>query len=379
MLRTSTHLILLGFAAITAIEASACKGIECGTGTIERDGTCAPADETTGTAKCGPFTMLVGDQCVPMFPPTVCEPGTTTGDLDDTTGVTTCKGTGMSAGCSGTISCPTPAPGKQTVCGQLYNFADNTKFAANNATGARCGSTPTASGPCALQMLAFDAVTFATNSNMGMATTPQAVGDTYIDDCGRYRLSDITPPTQPFLALGIDDAGQPFGPTGVTVTTGVALPSAADSKTKDFEAWIADGATIASWTGGPQLTNGIYGAIFRSHMCDQTTGVCNGDGFATQMGVTFIKGAAAVPANDYYFQSETTHLHIDTNASATSINGTALFQPAVVTDGPIYTGSGGISDTVNCQWESHPAATIPGLLFLQVYRPTAKPLKTCTL
>jgi len=49
-----------------------------------------------------------------------------------------------------------------------------------------------------------------------------------------------------------------------------------------------------------------------------------------------------------------------------------------VTDGPIYTGSGGITDTTNCQWESHAAANVPGLLFIQIYRKTQKPLKTCT-
>ena len=70
----------------TLVAHTGCKSLECATGTIEREGRCEPADETTGTAKCGPFTELQGDQCVPMFPPTVCDPGTTAGDVDPTTG-----------------------------------------------------------------------------------------------------------------------------------------------------------------------------------------------------------------------------------------------------------------------------------------------------
>jgi hypothetical protein len=368
--------LALTLLALTAAGQPACKSIECGTGTIERDGSCQPADETTSTAKCGLFTMLEGDTCVPMFPPTLCDPGTTTPDVDSTTGVTTCLGTG-GGGCSAAFACPTPASGKQTICGQLYDFADNTKFAAAGATGTQC-TTATSSGPCALQVAAFDAINYA---NMPTTTPPQATGPIYIDDCGRYRIPDITPPNGPFVALGWDDAGVPFGPTGVTVTTGVAVPTGADTKIKDLEAWIVDETTVGTWqaTGGPMLANGIYSAVFRTHMCDPVSGVCTGDGFANQMGVTFTKNGNPQAANDYYFMAETGRLHIDGAASSTSINGTALFTGASVNDGLAYSGNtGGITDTTNCQWETHAAASIPGVVFMQVYRPTNKPLKTCT-
>jgi hypothetical protein len=368
MLRVS--LILIVFAT-----APGCKSTECGTGTIDRSGTCEPADDTTSTAKCGAFTILQGDACVPMFPPTQCDPSSTTSDVDTSTGVTTCIGTGTSAGCNGVFACPTPASGKQTICGQLYNFADNTKFAATGATGAQC-TTATTTGPCALQVAAFDAITYA---NAPTTTAPQATGPVYIDDCGRYRIPDITPPGGPFVALGWDDAGQPFGPTGVTVTTGVALPTGADTKTKDFEAWIVDQATVGSWqsTGGPMLANGIYSAIFRTHGCD-STGTCTGDGFANQMGVTITKSGNPQTSNDYYFQAETGRMHIDGTASATSIDGTGLYTGASVNDNIVYSGTGGIGDTTNCTWESHAAASIPGVVFMQVYRPINKPTKTCT-
>jgi hypothetical protein len=367
-LRLAAGLVLL---AITP----SCKSVDCGTGTIERNGECAPADETTSPAKCGAFTVLEGDSCVPMFPPTQCDPGSTTASTDSTTGVTTCIGTGVAAGCGGAFACPTPASGKETICGQLYNFADNTKFAATNATGSQC-TTATTSGPCALQVAAFDAIMYG---NAPTTTAPQATGPIYIDDCGRYRIPDITVPSGPFIALGWDDAGQPFGPTGVTVTTGVATTSGANTKIEGLEAWIADETTIGTWqaTGGPMLANGIYAAIFRTHGCD-ANGTCTGDGFANQPGVTITKSGNPQTANDYYFLAEAGRLHIDTTASMTSINGTGLYTGASVNDSIVYSGTGGITDTANCQWEAHAAASIPGVVFMQVYRPTAKPLKTCT-
>ncbi len=373
MLRNTTHLILLSLATITVIDAPACNGIECGTGTIERDGTCQPGDGTFDPAKCGAFTMLVGDQCVPMFPPTICDPGSTMSSIDGSTGVTTCIGTGVSAGCSGAFACGQPQSGKQTICGQIYNFTDNSKFAAPNATGTRC-TTPTSSGPCALQIQAYDAFAYAGNQ----ATPAQTVGDVYIDDCGRYRVTDITPPGGPYIALGFDDAGQPFGPGGVTVTTGVALPTAAGTATPGFEAWVADQTTVNGWAG-PSISTGIYAAIFRTHMCDQTTGLCDGTtSEINQAGVTFTKSGMAFPANDYYFQDQATHVDLDPAATATSSNGTALYVGALVTDNLAYGGIGGLADPTNCQWEPHAAASIPGLLFLQIYRPAAKPLKTCS-
>jgi len=67
-----------------------------------------------------------------------------------------------------------------------------------------------------------------------------------------------------------------------------------------------------------------------------------------------------------------------TLAFATSANGTGLLTNANVMDGLAYSGTGGITDTTNCQWENHAAANVPGLLFIQIYRKVAKLGKTCT-
>jgi hypothetical protein len=317
--------------------------------------------------------MIMGNQCVPIYPPTICQPGTTTEDTGSD-GVTTCIGTGGPAGCSADIPCKNPASGKQTVCGQIYNFEDGTKFQ-GAATGAVCAGTET-TGPCALQIVAYDAINFA----MDQTTPPQMVGKVVIDDCGRYAVEDITPPGNSFLALGFDDRGQPLGPTGVTVTTGVALPKAPDTKTQKFEAFVMDQSVIGSWTvsGGPPFANGIYASVFRQHTCDG--GTCIGDSFANQSGVQITKSSAVNMANDYYFKASDgmTRQNIDPAVNATTANGTGLLTNASVIDSLAYSGTGGITDTTNCQWEAHAAANVPGLLFIQIYRKTAKLGKTCT-
>src|SRR5688572_9543955 len=99
--------------AIALVLATGCKETECGAGTIERDGKCEPSDTTIDTAKCGEFTVAVGDQCVPEFDPTQCDPATTDEDVDPATNVTTCVGTG-GGGCGSPIACPAPSAGKQT-------------------------------------------------------------------------------------------------------------------------------------------------------------------------------------------------------------------------------------------------------------------------
>lgn len=372
----SSRLALAAIAVAFTMNAN-CNSTNCGSGTVDKGGVCTPADETVGTAMCGSGTMLEGDQCVASFPPTQCDPGTTMPMTDPTTGVVTCIGTG-GGGCSAAFACPKPTTGKQTVCGQLFDFENNSKLQGANPTGAQCSGSA-ASGPCALQILPFDAVQFAANPT---GTAPLASDPVYIDDCGRYRIPNITLGPGPFIALGIDDAGQPLGPTGTTVTTGVALPNQPNAAVANEEAFILNETTVGEWamTGSntPPLTSGIYVAVFREHACAQNDAMCtNNDPVATQGGVQFTKMGLVVPAA--YFATEAVHDHVDAAATATSINGTGLYTGAVVTDGPIYSGIGGITDTTNCKWESHPAAALPGIVFFQIYRPVNATISsTCT-
>lgn len=356
------HFILLSFlASLTA--SSGCQQIECAEGTVERDGRCEPPTGSFDPAKCGPFTELVGDRCVPVFPPTVCEDGSTVPEIDPETGVTTCKGTGTGGGCGTPIACPTPTlASKQTICGQIYDFETNAAFADTGATGAQCPSTPTASGPCSLTITPYDAIGFANNPTTAQ---PQAHGDVYIDDCGRYRLTDIeTNGTSGFIGLGIDDGT--VGPGGSTVTVAVATPVKPKTATKELEHFIVKASTTTKWadSGGPPLSGGIYAPVFRAHKSASGAAVFEG-----QSGVTVIKGspAMAYPAIDFYFgPTETTRTTV-TTASATGVNGTALISSASVnTDGVTWQGQGGLGP--DCRWEPHAGATIPGVVFIQIFK-----------
>jgi len=372
------------FLFVLAAGASGCKSVDCGPGTIERNGNCEPADSMLGTAGCGSGTVLVGDRCEPVLPPTQCDPSTTTEMPDpNDPSVILCVGTGGPGGCAGTFACPTPAQGKQTICGQLYDITDNSKFQAMDhmPTGALCSGSET-TGPCALKITPYDALAFGKAPNM---TPPLANGGTDIDDCGRYRVKDITLPASPYIGLGIDDrtATTVGDPNGITNTTGVAVGELADSVYNGLEAWIAPKATTDMWTstGGPPVSNGIYVAIFRTHKCDSNGNNCTGDKFANQMGVAITKSTITVPANDYYFPpAQTDHTSIDMTAMVTGVNGTGLLTNANLNSDPplAYSGTGGITDPASCKWDSKSAADVPNIVFFQVYRPVNVPGQQCT-
>jgi hypothetical protein len=353
-----------------------CKEVDCGDGTIERNGKCEKADVTIDPAKCGPNTMAVGDECLPMFPPTVCDPTTTDEDVDTSTNVTTCIGSG-GGGCGSPIACPAPSAGKQTICGQLYTIDNNENFEAAVATG-RCDPTmPEATGPCALRMNAYDAIMFANNPG----TAPLEVADTYIDSCGRFRLTDISPPTgTPFIAIGIDDIQGAPGPGGVTNATGIAVPNAPDTATKDTEAFIVPAAVTTKWAttgaGAPTIAGGLYVMIFRQKRAPSRL---------TQAGVTVLKGIppnfAPTPSTDYYFKSTDVQRENVDNATpmnVTGANGTALVTPASLTDGAFTGLPTGILPP-ECRWSAHAAQTVAGIVFVQVVRPVNNGTATCPL
>ncbi len=361
-----TRIFAITFVALLSVSLSltmtACKSVDCGDGTIERGGTCVPADETVGSAKCGPFTELVGDQCVPQFPPTVCDNGTTQPDIDEN-GVTTCIGTG-----TGGFACPPPAAGKQTICGQIIDLASNQPFSAPGAMCVPCTAV-TATGPCSLAIRAFDAIAFGTDPQ---TATPLVTGPVVIDDCGRYKVPDITVPSGPFIGLGIDDAdGAKQGPAGTTNTVGIATPKLAGTATKDFEGYIATKATTDMWeaSGGPPISGGVYVPIFRAASAGTTN----------QSGVTVTRSGSTIPADDYYFAAaQVGHTTIDSAATATGANGTALITNAMVSESAAYSAQVGPLPA-ECRWELHAGASLPFILFVQVFRPTNAIGKTCPL
>lgn len=333
-----------------------CKSVECGPGTFESDGQCVPADDIATPASCGPFTELVAGQCVPMFPPTVCDEDSTTPELDTETGVSTCIGTGTG------FACEQPAQGKQTICGQLHDLETGMPFTDGNPTCTPCTET-TATGVCSLGLRAVDAIKFAQNPQDPTAVL--TTGAVFLDDCGRFKIPDITLPTNPFVGIGIDDAAPGMaGPLGTTQPIGMATPKAPDVALKDFEAFIAAKSTTDQWdVDGPAVGDGIFVAIFRAMRT----------GTAGQAGVTILRQGAPIPADDFYFEGAP-RTTIDPAANATSGNGTALVTGAQL-DG--YVGAGGLP--AECSFEPHAGVSIPNVLFIQIFRPTDAAGQTCAL
>ncbi|MEO8698540.1 MAG: hypothetical protein ABI867_00820 [Kofleriaceae bacterium] len=352
---------------ITALFATGCKTVDCGEGTIEKNGTCVSADDVIDPAVCGPFTELVGGQCVPTFPPTVCDDGTSTPEIDQTTGVITCIGT--AAG----FACPQPEGGKMTICGQLYDLETGNAFSDPGAQCTPCGA-PTADGACSIHIQPIDAVKFALNPMDPGAALP--AGESFLDDCGRFRIADITIPTaNPFVGLGIDDAdAAKRGPAGTTNVVGVATPKQADVALKDFEGFVAPMTTTTKWqaSGGPSIATGMFVAIFRAMRT----------GFTNQAGVTILRNGQPISSEDSYFQAaQATRATVDPAALATGANGTALVtstDPAAVQLTKPYVAAPGPLPA-ECAWEGHAGVVLPGVVFIQIFRPTNASGQTCPL
>jgi hypothetical protein len=115
-------------------------------------------------------------------------------------------------------------------------------------------------------------------------------------------------------------------------------------------------------SGGPPLSGGIYAATYRAHKL--RAGV---DRHAPQAGVTFAKMGTALPNDDYYFQSAlTTHTSVDINAAVTGANGTALITNRTIGESAVFDGLNGLG--AGCRWEYHAAASLPGVVFIQIFR-----------
>ena len=162
-----TYLGLTLVAAAASLVNVSCSQVECGQGTVERDGTCFPADTATNPAGCGgagPFATVLGlDGKCEAAVPTVCDVDTTREEVDDVTGVTTCIGTG--GGCPSEIDCPAPMANKATLCGRVYDSETDMPIPEAALTPEmRCDpAAPTNDGPCSLRLRFFDALDFALN------------------------------------------------------------------------------------------------------------------------------------------------------------------------------------------------------------------------
>ena len=261
----------------------------------------------------------------------------------------------VSLGCGGSESptspgtafnCPTPAAGKFTVCGQITDVENGDSLQAAGASGTPCGSTPSDAGPCSVQLQFYDAVAFAADP---ATATPVVPTHLYLDDLGRYRAEDLTPPAGGYLAITVDDA---VGTGARHRRTAVVTPAVAGTS-QTLRAFVTRRQTDTAWTTSAGLSGstfadrGVIAAIFRYQ----------GLGRA---GVTITRNGTTASADDYYFVDAGQTLSAADSTGVTGASGGVLLLNSGLVQ---HSGSGG--EPSSCQWPSRPAASIPGVVLVQ--------------
>ena len=286
-------LVALLIISVLPLATSGCKSLECGEGTIERDGICAPGEDIPGASSCGDGTELApSGKCEPILDPAICDPNTTMEVRDPDTGVILCVGTG-GGDCSTPLGgCDMAAANTMTVCGRIYDVETDNQLGAASADTSICPATGEANGPCALTIKPYDALQFAANPT---GTTPLVASETYLDHCGRFRIKDIQPAGAPFIGLGVDD--HPMHDNGNKLT-GIAFPTVAGTgggTRIDTVAYTTRTTTDAAWgsssgAGASLAALGVYVNIYRD------TGMTN-DPLAGNLatGVTILRGGCDDP------------------------------------------------------------------------------------
>jgi hypothetical protein len=354
-------LIALLLVTVTPLAGTGCSTLECAEGTIERDGTCAPADQSPDPTTCGPGTTLTAGVCTPILDPAVCDPTTTMEVLDPETGVITCVGTG-GGDCSTPLGgCDSAAPNTMTACGRIYDIEDDSQLGSGSADTSQCPPGGEATGPCALVINPYDAIQFAGDPS---GTAPLVAASTYLDHCGRFRIRDIQPAGAPFIGLGVDDhSSQPDDHK----LTGVAFPTAAGISRTDIVAYITRDATDAAWgstsgEGASLAALGVYVNVYRES--GMTGDPLSGD---TAAGVTILRSGQMIPTDDYYFSdTDTARTTVNPALNVTGANGTGLvlrrpsLAPYSGTPGPLPGG---------CTWYAPNGAAIPTVVFAQIHTP----------
>ena len=351
-----TYLGLSLAAAAAGLVNVSCSQIECGQGTIERDGVCQPTDGTT-PGMCGgdgPFATVLGlDGLCETEVPTVCDETTTREEVDDQTGVTTCIG--ITGGCGSEIECNAPDANKATLCGRIWDSEVDTPIAAAMTTPeVMCNSAaPTTDGPCSLRLRFFDALDFAMNPTGAMPIVPE--GGVYTDGCNRYRGHNMTRATFGFMGIAVDDAP---GITPVTPhrLTGVATSNAFASPGREFRAYVTRVSTDMAWS----TSSGIGGMTFSQRGVLAIIFHYKG---VPRNNVQIRRNNMLIPTDDFYFSDSGIGRTTVVAAQAmTGANGTGL---VINSNTPIaHDGVG--NEPSGCIWPSNLAASIPGVVFMQI-------------
>lgn len=255
----------------------------------------------------------------------------------------------------GPITCPSAAPGKANLCGQLVDIEDSTRI--DLGGGALCDPNyPTANGACSLGLQFFDLFEFANNPS---TATQLPYDQLNINACGFFAAEGITVPSSGFIGVSVDDADavDDHSPTaaGMHVSGGERID--------ELIVYASRKSTIQAWSNAVGYSNvannGVYFSLYY-HRGEPASGVM----------VTPSIGLDT--ANDYYFNDNdpANRLHVEPSFSnSTGINGAALLFEANLENhsGMRYGNNPSHTNIGTCEWPSLLAVSIPGVVFTQQF------------
>ena len=321
-----------------------------------------PPTRRPTAAKCGPFTSS-GRSVRADVPADRVRAGRRRRTADPATGVTTCIGTG---GWRLHGADRVPAPGVRQADDLRPDLRLRGQHAVRRARRDRRGvpGTPTTTGRARSSISRYDAIEFARTRRRRRRSDRQ--GRT-IDDCGRYRVDDITPAVEPVHRPRLRRRGRgEHGPDRRDERDRRrATRRARCDATPDFEAFVAEDVDDrhVGRERRAAVRDGIYVAIFRAHKCDRDGELHRRPVRDAERRARSRSSGATVPTNDYYFKATQTTRPHDGRSGARprpARTAPACSRARSVADSLVYSGTGGISDTTNCQWENHAAASLPG-------------------
>jgi hypothetical protein len=231
------------------------------------------------------------------------------------------------------------------VCGWLYDAETDAALGTITTDWADCDdlSPRPTTGPCALQVSAYDALMFFGNPT---GTAPMVPERYTLNTCGQFVLENFAAPALGFMAIAVDDHGSSGDEHWVSA---VPFPSMAGLRRDDVELFAVRHNSNQKWTtsaGDPfgTLTFGDRGAylpIFR-HRGVAVAGV-------------------SIPNTESFYFSDTNSMRTTVAPAQTSTgtNGSAL----VVDEGAFtdLCGEGSEAALQGCQWPCPQGGSVPGL------------------
>ena len=248
--------------------------------------------------------------------------------------------------CAAALACPAPGGSDVSLCGRMFDVADDGPVGTITSNAACDPSAPTASGPCSMVITFYDAVDLAQNPT---GSTPLAADSLLVDGCGRFRAEGVTAPSQGFVAVMVDDAAS----VADTHVPSVAMvPNAAARPADNFYLPAVRAATDAEWTtsaglvGSSFATRGALLFLFRYQANPRA-------------GVAVERNGSAIPDDDFYFSDVATERRtVNASLGATGANGSAL----VINTSSLVEHGGTGGEPGGCQWPTHvsyaPAGTV---------------------